>query len=108
METIQRIGEPVEDADGRIIDAPILGEFVGIVSPLGGGQFSTDTITDGSTKQLQVLAPAGTAVKEGDILRIRGLEYRVKEIPWDWSMNRRPVLARHAPKVQIMCDRKEA
>lgn len=55
-----------------------------------------------------ILLDAGTSVNEGDELVIRGLSYRVIHIPWDWNTGRKPALALHRPRMQIIAERGEA
>ncbi|VZH85313.1 hypothetical protein [Corynebacterium rouxii] len=84
--------------------------FFADVSPMGATAFDDqgDGINGGNTRQVQVLAAAGTPINEGDELVIRGLSYRVIHIPWDWSTGRTPVLASHRPRMQIIAERGEA
>lgn len=95
------------DADGNLVSSPIGSMIEGIVSPLGK-ETVDDQFTIGDVTSVQVLFPPGTVVSVGDILTIRGLIFRVKYLPWDWSYGRRPWNSRHIPRVQVVAERGEA
>lgn len=94
------------DADGNYISGGTVTLEGCDVSPAGEGRIDAVDI-DGNTRKLQVLAPPGASVEEGDILVIRGLEYRVTALPFDWSIGRQPWNPRHRTKLQIICERGE-
>lgn len=83
-----------------------------VVSPVGQTDISTDAVWGGDDTTLQVLAPAGTVIAEGEtvILADRNTadQWTVKHVPFDWSIGRRPALARHRPRVVFIIERKEA
>lgn len=104
--------EPVELIEPRVFDADGL--------PVGGGRggervyvrvqplvLDEDAGRDrsGTYSELRVFAPAGTRVVEGMKVLIRGDEYRVEEVAWDWSEFRRPVLFSHRPSVVFVVKR---
>ena len=62
---------------------------------------------DGTFTELRVFAPAGTRVTARSEVWILGVLFRVSEPPHNWSMYRRPVLARHRPSVVFIAKRGE-
>lgn len=50
--------------------------------------------------------PGAVGVQAGDDVTIRGLRYQVVTTPWDWSVGRRPRLARHKPGTVFDCVRR--
>lgn len=106
-ETVLVGGRDEVDWDGNLVPGAGSREIHDcVVSPVGQSRIEQDDF-DGNTKMLQVLAPAGTAIAEGDEVTIRGLEYRVQFAPFDWSHGRRPALARHRPRVAFTVERSE-
>lgn len=99
-EKLDRDGRLVYDAHPRTIDDCIVGPHGQAVID-GQGIFSGDTTT------LQVLAPGGATIREGEIVEIRGQTYSVKHVPFDYSRGRRPALASHQPRTAIVVERKE-
>lgn len=79
-----------------------------IVSPAGDQVTRGDGFVHGDISRLQVLAPAGTRVQDGDVVVIRGVEYRVDQLQsFDYSVGRRPVVSWHQPKVVFIVERGE-
>ena len=79
-----------------------------VVSPAGDQAVRGDGFVHGDISRLQVLAPAGTRVQDGDTVVIRGVEYRVDQLQsFDYSVGRRPVVSWHQPKVVFIVERGE-
>lgn len=79
-----------------------------VVSPAGDQVTRGDGFVHGDISRLQVLAPAGTRVQDGDTVVIRGVEYRVDQLQsFDYSVGRRPVVSWHQPKVVFIVERGE-
>lgn len=79
-----------------------------VVSPAGDQVIKGDDFVHGDITKLQVFAPAGTVVEDGDVVVIRGEEYTVQQRrSFDYSVGRRPVLRRHRPKVMFVVERGE-
>lgn len=109
MEPVHVKGRTGEDHRGRIVQIAEDRTIDGCtVFPAGQSKINDLDIEDGDVTTLSVLMPAGTSIAEGEWVSIRGVEYRVKHVPFDWSVGRRPVLSRHHPKVQITVERGEA
>ncbi|MGX1598590.1 hypothetical protein ACWIDS_16190 [Dietzia maris] len=62
---------------------------------------------DGTVTELRVFAPPGTVIDEKRLVEIRGKTWRVDGIAFDWSINRRALLARHRPRVEFVVKRGE-
>jgi len=100
-------GESVTDPDGNLVPGSAGREVRDVVvSPHGESRIDAVDL-DGSTAVLELLAPAGTTCREGEQVTVRGLVYRVKHAPFDWSVGRRPAVARHRPRVKIVVERGE-
>lgn len=108
-ETVLVLGEGQYDQiKGTWIPASILREIPGcVLDTAGQSKINGDDVSDGNTDRLRILAPAGTVIREGEIIEVRGITYRVQHIPFDYSVGRRPVLARHRPRVLFIAERKE-
>lgn len=79
-----------------------------IVSPAGDQVIKGKDFVHGDISRLQVLAPAGTRVQDGDTVVIRGVEYRVDQLQsFDYSVGRRPAVSHHRPKVIFIVERGE-
>lgn len=63
---------------------------------------------DASSVSLRVFAPPGTVIDPDRMVRIRGQEYRITGVPFDWSSYRRPLFGRHRPRVEFIATRGEA
>lgn len=106
-ETVTVVGEDEYDWDGNLIPGSGKREIAGCtVSPAGQSRIDQADV-DGITSSLQVLAPAGTTIAEGEQVKIRGLTYTVDQVPFDWSHRRRPANPRHRPKVAFIVKRGE-
>lgn len=104
-ERIERAAAPgFYDDDGHWHPGGAGEPFFGDVSPLSQSEIDGADY-DGDTTKLQVLAPAGTQVSEGEVLTIRGLDYVVVFVPFDWSVGRRPLASFHRTKLQIVVER---
>ena len=98
---LDRYGNIVSDAEHRVIDGCVVG-LRGQVDIDGGG------VWDGDATTLEVLAPGGTVIHEGELVECRGQEYTVTNVPFDWSVGRRPANRRHKPRTRFLIERKEA
>lgn len=79
-----------------------------IVSPAGDQVVKGEDFVHGDITKLQVLAPAGTRVDDGDTVVIRGEEYVVQQLQsFDYSVGRRPAVWTHRPKVVFIVSRGE-
>lgn len=79
-----------------------------IVSPAGDAVVKGDGFAHGDITKLQVLAPPGTKVGDGDVVVIRGEDYTVQQrVSWDYSPGRRPAVRHHTPKVLFIVERGE-
>lgn len=79
-----------------------------VVSPAGDQVVRGDGFTHGDITKLQVLAPPGTVVADGDTVTIRGEDYTVQQRKsFDYSVGRRPVVSWHQPKVVFVVERGE-
>ncbi|MCZ9297034.1 hypothetical protein [Corynebacterium yonathiae] len=88
-------------APGRVIEHCV-------VSPAGDQVVKGDGFTHGDISKLQVLAPPGTVVADGDTVTIRGEDYTVQQRKsFDYSVGRRPVVSWHQPKVVFIVERGE-
>lgn len=108
-ETIYVLGAHRLDADDKLIPGSGRREIPDcVVDTAGQSKINGEDVPDGNTDTLRVLAPAGTVIKQGERVEVRGDEYKVKHIPFDASVGRRPALARHRPRTLIIVERKEA
>lgn len=79
-----------------------------VVSPAGDQVIKGDDFVHGDISKLQILAPPGTAVSDGDVIVVRGEDYVVQpRKSFDYSVGRRPVLRSHRPKVIFIVERGE-
>lgn len=99
--TVDRFGDVVMGGDARAITDCVVG-LRGQVDIDGGG------VWDGDATTLEVLAPGGTVIREGEIVECRGREYTVTNVPFDWSVGRRAVNPRHRPRTRFLIERREA
>lgn len=108
-EVLKVIGKDTYDRYGRLIPSSEGREIPGCVVGLRG-QASIDGtgVWDGDATTLEVLAPPGTVIREGETVECRGQLYTVSHVPFDWSVGRRPWNAMHVPRVQFQIERKEA
>lgn len=96
------------DPRGRPIHGPETAIEHCVVSPAGDQVVKGDGFAHGDITRLQVLAPPGTVVADGDVVVIRGEDYVVQQRrSFDYSVGRRPVLRRHQPKVLFIVERGE-
>lgn len=106
-ETVIVVGKDEYDWDGNLLPGNSEREIHNcVVSPAGQSRIDQPGV-DGNTSTLEVLAPAGSVISEGDVVTIRGLVYEVKFVPFDWSTGRRPANPRHRPKVAFTVERGE-
>nr|WP_286981463.1 hypothetical protein [Corynebacterium sp. UBA5992] len=108
-ETIKVLGEPARDQWGQILGREVLREVEHcVVSPVGDQVVNGEDYTHGDISKLQVIAPAGTVLRDGDVVDIRGEEFVVVPLQsFDYSVGRRPALRRHRPKVIVTVARGE-
>ena len=99
--TLDRFGDLVKSGEERVIHGCVVG-LRGQSDIDGGG------VWDGDATTLEVLAPGGTRILEGEIVEFRGEEYTVAHTPFDWSVGRRPVNPRHRPRTRFIIEKKEA
>lgn len=109
-------GEPItirgalvgRDRRGRPQYAPgILVEHC-IVSPAGDQVFKGSDFVHGDMERLQIIAPAGTRVADGDVVTVRGEDFTVQQrMSFDYSVGRRPAVSWHQPKVVFIVERGE-
>lgn len=99
--TLDRFGNVITEGDVRVISGCVVG-LRGQATVDGGG------VWDGDATTLEVLAPGGAVVREGELVEFRGQEYRVVHVPFDWSPGRRPVNPRHKPRTVFVVERREA
>lgn len=79
-----------------------------VVSPAGDQVVKGDGFAHGDITKLQVLAPPGTHVEDGDTVVIRGEDYTVQQRKsFDYSAGRHPAVAWHQPKVIFIVERGE-
>lgn len=79
-----------------------------VVSPAGDQVIRGDDFVHGDITKLQVIAPGGVAVDDGDVVVIRGEDYVVQQLQsFDYSVGRRPVVASHRPKTVFVVERGE-
>lgn len=79
-----------------------------VVSPAGDQVVKGDGFTHGDITKLQVLAPPGTVVTDGNTVTIRGEDYTVQQRQsFDYSVGRRPAVSWHQPKVVFIVERGE-
>lgn len=79
-----------------------------VVSPAGDQVIKGDDFVHGDISKLQVIAPPGTSVGDGDVVVIRGEDFTVNQLQsFDYSVGRRPVLRRHRPPVVFVVERGE-
>lgn len=94
------------DEDGNPVKRDAGVEIHGcVVEPVGQATIDDRDIVSGDTTSLRVLAPGGTVVDEGAQVKFRGESYVVKFAPFDYAPGRRPVLARHRPRVVFVIER---
>ncbi|CAB0520429.1 hypothetical protein CIP100629_01840 [Corynebacterium diphtheriae] len=110
MEKILIQASPEYDYDGKLTETPKGSFFMADVAPVGDGVISDPDlgVVDGNSRRLQLLTTDSPSVGIGDVVVVRGESYAVIYKPWDWSHGRRPALRSHRPRVQIICERKEA
>lgn len=108
-ETLKVIGQPYVDDYG---DFHIYGSTYEVPGCVVGlqGQASIDGggVWDGDATTLEVLAPGGTLINEGDEVEFRGERYHVTHVPFDWSVGRVPACSVHRPRVRFLIERAEA
>lgn len=110
-ETVEVLGEAQRSPYGKLLDRPVVKEINHCVISPAGDSKDPGGLADGyvhaDINKYQVLAPPGTQVVEGQIIRIRGEEFTVDFTPFDYSVGRRPVVRRHRPKVLFTASRGE-
>lgn len=107
-ESITVLGKESLNSDGRLVydkELRVIPDCV--VGPQGQAVIEGQGIFSGDTTTLQVLAPGGADIEEGDVVQIRGKDYTVKHVPFDYNHGRRPALASHRPRTAIVVERKE-
>lgn len=108
-EVVKVLGDAVRNKYGAILGWAVAHEIPNcVVSPAGDQVVRGDGFVHGDLSKLQVLAPPGCEVEEGQRVQIRGLVYRVEFAPFDYSVGRRPLLARHRPRVMFTVVRGDA
>lgn len=108
-ETVKVLGQEQRSEYGKLLGYEVVDELEGCtVSPAGDSIVNGDGFIHGDISKLQVLAPAGSVVWEGQKVEIRGQIYSVDFTPFDYSHGRRPVLAAHQPRVIFTVSRGDA
>lgn len=109
-EQIEVWGRDRKDPDGRLIRGGlerVIDDCV--VDTAGQSTINGDDVPDGNTDTLRILAPAGSNIRVGERVKVRGVDYVVQYIPFDYSYaRRRPAVAYHRPRTLIIVERKEA
>lgn len=107
-ESIFVTSEPIEDGDGNIAPGGQTRRIDGcVIDTAGQSVINGEDVSDGNSDRLRILAPPGKSLFEGEVLTVRGERYVVVHIPFDYSIGRRPVMARHRPKVLVIAERRE-
>ena len=79
-----------------------------VVSPAGDQVIKGKDFVHGDISRLQIIAPAGTSVADGDVVVVRGEEFTVQQrLSFDYGFGRRPVVGWHQPKVVFIVERGE-
>lgn len=94
----------VDDAGNPVPGGLPRSIIVKSIQPLSLEEMS-DEDKSGTIDSLRVWTGPGVEVHEGDQAEIRGLIYLIRTTAWDWSVDRRPVVARHRPGVVFDCER---
>ncbi len=79
-----------------------------VVGLRGQESINGEGVWDGDATTLEVFAPPGAQVSEGELVEFRGQRYTVSHVPFDWSVGRRPANRRHRPRVRFLIERSEA
>lgn len=99
-ETIKLLGEPRYSDYGQLLGREILGTIEHcVIGPAGDSEVLDDGYFTADVNRLQVFAPPGTVIEDRARVDIRGRVYIVQARGFDYSPGRRPVVARHRPKV---------
>lgn len=108
-ESIFFLGEAHRDEWGMLLDREVIDEVENcVVSPAGDQVVEGASYVHGDITRYQILAPAGTVFRDGDIVRVRGDEFVVDSLQsFDYSVGRRPALRSHRPKVIVTVSRGE-
>lgn len=79
-----------------------------IVSPAGDQVIKGNDFVHGDMERLQIIAPAGTRVADGDVVEVRGEDFTVQQrMSFDYSVGRRPAVSWHQTKVVFIVERGE-
>lgn len=107
-ETVVLLGTPggVDD-DGHPLPGTDDQPIGGCTVQLNVTSDDVDRDRDGTSLTLRVFAPPGTQVAKYRDVMIRGERFRIVGVPFDWSTNRRPLFARHRPRVEFLATRGE-
>jgi len=108
-ESIFFLGPPVRDEFEQLLDRPVIKEVPHcVVSPAGDQVVEGNGYIHGDVTKYQIIAPAGTVFRDGDVVRVRGEDFVVNPImSFDYSVGRQPVLRSHRPKVTVTVSRGE-
>lgn len=98
-ETILLIDSVVRDKYGALIRYEGTEVEHCVIVPAGSATQEGIGFDHADTTKLQVLAPPGTVVAEGQRILIRDELFVVEYPSFDYSRGRRPVVRRHRPKV---------
>ena len=78
------------------------------MSPAGDQVIKGNDFVHGDMERLQIIAPAGTRVADGDVVGVRGEDFTVQQrMSFDYSVGRRPAVSWHQPKVVFIVERGE-
>lgn len=79
-----------------------------VVSPAGDQVVKGSDFVHGDMHRLQIIAPGGTAVADGDVVVVRGESYVVQQLQsFDYGVGRRPAVGWHKPKTVFIVERGE-
>ncbi|MBE7338122.1 hypothetical protein [Corynebacterium aurimucosum] len=105
-ETVKVLGEEKRTQYGKLLGYQVAKEIPHcIVSPAGDSLVNGTGFMHGDISKVQVLAPSGTTVAEGQRIDIRGELYTVDFAPFDYTVGRRPAHPFHRPKVLFTASR---
>ena len=99
-ETVTVLGDPTYSDYGKLLgNEPVATIEHCVIGPAGDSEVTDDGYFTADVNRLTVYAPPGTVVEDGARVDIRGRVYIVEARGFDYSPGRRPVVARHRPKV---------
>lgn len=96
-ESLELLGAPRVDDFGEVVGHEVLGTVTNcVVYPKSDSDTSAESYVSGDVSTLEVVAPGGTSIAGGSLIRFRGEVYTVDDLGgFDFGPGRRPVLSRH-------------